>query len=81
MCKGMDAFTRTIQGITTMIEESVREMTREELLVEIQDLKNEIAALKARERILENSCQFKDGQIEGLKFAIRCNGVSGNEVQ
>lgn len=64
-----------------MSDEIVREMTREELLEEIRKLKNEIEAMKEWERTLEKSCQFKDGLIEGLKFAVRCNGVSGGEVK
>lgn len=78
-----------------MSEEIVREMTREELmaerkelrkeieehLAEIQKLKTYIEGLEVSERALEKSCQLKDGLIEGLKFAVRCNGVSVGEVR
>lgn len=30
---------------------------------------------------LERQLAYKDGMIDGLKFAIRCNGVSGGEVR
>lgn len=62
-------------------EELVSDMTREELLEEIQKLKNEIAAMKEWERSLEISRNFREGQIEGLKFALRCNSVNGGNVK
>lgn len=38
-----------------------------------------------RERVLDrerlNEIRYRDGMIDGLKFAIRCNGVSGGEVR
>ena len=52
----------------------VRELTKEEQqLMDIREMGAKIQYLEAKiERLL--------GVIEGLKFSIRCNGVSGNEV-
>lgn len=46
-------------------------------------LKEQVECLEQRIRDLmhEREKAYRDGTIEGLKFAIRCNGVSGNEVQ
>ena len=64
-------------------------MTKEELL--FAEMKPDVAAavkelLEENERLkVEKACltgQNKrlNGIVEGLKFAIRCNGVSGGEV-
>lgn len=52
------------------------------LTEENKALKAEVEALKRTLEDLQNkkSMWYKDGLIDGLKFAIRCNGVSGNEV-
>ena len=34
----------------------------------------------ADEEQLRGALKYRDGMIEGLKYAIRCNGVSGGEV-
>lgn len=56
---------------------------------EIHTLTEENKKLKAQIKDLERAIEdrrhekdmwYKNGMIEGLKFAIRCNGVSGNEV-
>lgn len=54
---------------------------------EFVDMQTRIAALEhqlrdAREEnaMLRNCMANKDGIIKGLAYAVRCNGVSGNEV-
>jgi hypothetical protein len=49
---------------------------KEELEAARQKIQNKDEMIKSLERVLAN----KDGMIDGLKFAIRCNGVSGAEV-
>ena len=56
------------------MNECARAMTREEQ----QDV--EIREMKAKIQYLESKIERLLGVIEGLKFSIRCNGVSGNEV-
>ncbi len=34
----------------------------------------------ANEEQLKKELRYRDGMIAGLKYAIRCNGVSGGEV-
>ena len=64
-------------------------MTKEELL--FTEMKPDVAAavkelLEENERLkVENACltghnNRLNGMVDGLKFAIRCNGVSGGEV-
>lgn len=53
------------------------------LLVENQELKAHVDWLMTQH---DRDCDEKEvarlrGMIEGLKFAIRCNGVSGGEVK
>lgn len=38
-------------------------------------------AIKRNEEQYKGELMFRDGVIYGLKYAIRCNGVSGGEVQ
>lgn len=79
-----------------MAEIIEREMTREELIVINKELRAENERLKkdlneamlavehnrhvANENQLKNELHYKDGVIYGMKYAIRCNGVSGGEV-
>jgi len=42
------------------------------------DINNE---LKARIRCQDLQIERLKGEIEGLRFAVRCNGVSGGEVR
>ena len=73
-----------------------REWTREELLNKLNDARDYITKLEAENRELKAMAEsldkdlydarraaelrFQDGMIEALKFAIKCNGVSGGEV-
>ena len=55
--------------------------TEEELLYMINDLSNEVSEQEKRLEELESLLAYKNGLIDGLKFAIRCDGVSGAEVR
>lgn len=57
---------------------------------ELKNLRTENEDLRAQCRAYEEQLQryreseeraYMRGRIEGLEFAIRCNGVSGNEVK
>lgn len=59
------------------------------LEAECKDLKEELReaelALKHSRQLVDDEqhkveLRYRDGMIAGLKFAIRCNGVSGGEV-
>ena len=74
-----------------------REMTREELVERInvlraenEDLKTELNEARhavehnhhvAEEEQMRSELRYKDGIIYGLKYAIRCNGVSGGDME
>ena len=78
------------------MSEIVREMTREELVAVNNELRAENEKLKAElqearlaaehnrhvseENQLKYELHYKDGVIYGMKYALRCNGVSGGEV-
>lgn len=64
-------------------------MTKEELL--FAEMKPDVAAavkelLEENERLKDDNARLRDrnsrlnGMVDGLKFAIRCDGVSGGEV-
>lgn len=42
---------------------------------------NEVLEYLAENRELKNKVTYKDGVIYGLKYSIRCNGVSGNDIK
>lgn len=72
------------------MNEMVRELTREEL-VELNnklraDLEEARLAVehnrhRAEEERLRNELYRHDGIIYGLKYALRCNGISGGEME
>lgn len=53
--------------------------TAEEIRCDV--LRNANEDLENRIKYLERQIAYKDGMIDGLKFAIRCDGVSGGEVR
>ena len=67
-------------------EPKITSQAAEALAMAIKALKEEEkrketeAALRARINDMENRNARLRGIIAGLKFSIRCNGVSGNEV-
>ena len=78
------------------MSEIVREMTRKELIAMNNKLRAENNELKAKleatrlavehnrhvadENQLKCDLRYRDGIIYGMKYALRCNGVSGGEV-
>lgn len=42
---------------------------------------NEVLEQLAEKLELKNKVEYKDGVIYGLKYSIRCNGVSGNDIR
>ena len=79
------------------MSEIVREITREELGAVNSMLRAENEKLKAEleearlavehnrhvseEDQLRNELRYRDGVIYGLKYALRCNGISGGELE
>lgn len=51
-------------------------LTIDEVVAECNRLHNE---LQRRDWDVERA--YRDGMIDGLKYAMRCNGVSGGEVR
>ena len=78
------------------MSEIVREMTREELVAFNNGLRAENEKLKAElqearlaaehnshvaeENLLKNELRYRDGIIYGMKYALKCNGLSGGEI-
>lgn len=78
------------------MSEIVREMTREELVAVNNELRSENEKLKAElqearlavehnrhvaeENQLKYELRYRDGVIYGMKYALKCNGVSGGEI-
>ncbi len=52
----------------------------ESTLLELNECKQLAEALKERIRVIENDNSRLKGAIEAYRFCIRCNGVSGDEV-
>lgn len=53
----------------------------EELHEKVRCLEMENAELKAHIDVIQGDAKYTVGLVDGLKFAIRCNGVSGGEVK
>lgn len=78
------------------MSEIAREMTREELVAFNNELRAENEKLKAElqearlaaehnrhvaeENQLKYELHYRDGVIYGMKYALKCNGVSGGEL-
>lgn len=54
--------------------------TKPEAAVDTDELKKANAEFKSHIEYLTRENERLKGEIKGLRFAIRCNGVSGNEV-
>lgn len=48
---------------------------------EVKEMEMKIADLEAHILYLEKKNSALKGEIKALEFAVRCNGVSGNEVR
>lgn len=55
----------------------------DDLLAKIEHLKRELDSARVeREQAYHRAeIRYRDGLIEGLKYSIRCNGVSGADVR
>ena len=53
---------------------------RTEIENPVEDLRNDIRERDCIIKELEYKRRYLSGMVDGLKFAIRCNGVSGGEV-
>ena len=60
-----------------------QEKERENLLMENKELRARCNAYEEQLRAAREDAEkaYMRGRIDGLEFAIRCNGVSGNEVK
>ena len=79
------------------MSEIVREMTKKELIALNNELRAENEKLKAElqgtrlavehnrhvaeENQLKYELRYRDGVIFGMKYALKCNGVSGGEIE
>ena len=70
--------------VSNIIEENKKLINEaNEYKAQIKEYKAVIDAYEkaGRDSKYTTELRFRDGIIEGLKFAIRCNGVSGSEVR
>lgn len=61
-----------------IIEELNRKL--EEQNQKLKDADETLKQKEMSERNLLEGLRYRDGVIDGLKFALRCNGISGGEV-
>ena len=66
-----------------MDKKAVHKFEEQEKTIEIlkKDLREATARADYFEREKEKESRYLRGVIDGLKFSIRCNGVSGAEIQ
>ncbi len=77
----MDAVTRAIQGRSRRVNKNTEmTMTVEQMLSESKSYQMQAEEYLEHIKCLEAKIERLNGVIEGLKFAVRCNGVSGGEV-
>ena len=71
------------ESYESMYKNAVHQFEEQEKTIEI--LKKNLQEAEARaeyfERHKEKESRYLMGMIDGLKFSIRCNGVSGAEIQ
>ena len=70
--------TETDKILIKQLEDRIRNL--EEELKEERHA-NEVLEYLVENRELKNKVEYKDGVIYGLKYSIRCNGVSGNDIR
>ena len=79
-----DVVPETIRNYKKLLkkEEAMAEQKdkTQELMEELSKLHERVTEITAANERLKYELARKDGMIEGLKFAIRCNGVSGDNV-
>ena len=66
----------------SMYENAIHHLEEREEAINMlkKDLQEATARADYFEREKEKNSNYLKGMIEGLKFAVRCNGVSGAEV-
>lgn len=73
-------------ALKALVESKEWEMRLKELQSELEAYKTAMKDLEAKfekaedERRVNAELSFRQGIIDGLKYAMRCNGVSGGEV-
>ena len=67
----------------SMYENAIHQLEEREKAINMlkKDLQEALARADYFEREKEKESRYLRGVIDGLKFSIRCNGVSGVEVQ
>ena len=67
----------------SMYENAIHQLEEREKAINMlkKDLQEATARADYFEREKEKESRYLRGVIDGLKFSIRCNGVSGAEVQ
>ena len=67
----------------SMYENAIHHLEEREEAINMlkKDLQEATARADYFEREKEKNSNYLKGMIDGLKFSIRCNGVSGAEVQ
>ena len=70
--------TETDKILIKQLEDRIRKLEEE-----LKDERHATEVLEqlAENRELKNKVEYKDGVIYGLKYSIRCNGVSGNDIK
>ena len=74
-----DLYVHSEDGVTTISSTNCQDRISE-LEKEIEKLNDELNRYKDLERARKERIACLNGEIEGLKFAIRANGISGAEV-
>lgn len=71
------------ESYESMDKKAVHQFEEQEKTIEIlkKDLREATARADYFEREKEKESRYLRGVIDGLKFSIRCNGVSGAEIQ
>ena len=71
------------ESYESMDKKAVYQLEEQEKTIEIlkKDLQEATARADYFEREKEKESRYLRGVIDGLKFSIRCNGVSGAEIQ
>ena len=80
-----DVAPETIRNYKKMLkkEEAMAEQKdkTQELMEELSKLHERVTELTAANERLKHELARKDGLIDGLTFALRCNGISGDNVR
>lgn len=70
--------TETDKILIKQLEDRIRKLEEE---LKDERHANEVLEYLAENRELKNKVEYKNGFINGLKYSIRCNGVSGNDIR